>query len=172
MATGPRRPPAASPACDGMALVRAFISGTSTIEVSSTTSRSQSSGFSSVREKPPCFGSISSRRWMVLASIPVCSVMRLAARPVGAASATRTPLATSRRKMVSSSVVLPTPGPPVTTATLEPSTSFKASRCEAARVLPVRPSTQGMALSRSISGQGAGPDARSISLEAIACSDR
>ena len=39
-----------------MALVSAFISGTSTIEVSSTTSRSQSSGFSSLREKPPCFG--------------------------------------------------------------------------------------------------------------------
>ena len=109
---------------------------------------------------------------MVLASSPVCSVMRLAARPVGAANATRTPLATSRRKIVSSRVVLPTPGPPVTTATLEPSTSFRASRCEVARVLPVRLSTQGMALSRSISGQGGGPDARSISRDAIACSDK
>ena len=34
-------------------------------EVSSTTSRSQSSGFGSPRLKPPFFGSTSSRRWMV-----------------------------------------------------------------------------------------------------------
>ena len=115
----------------------AFMSGTSTIEVSSTTSRSQASGLSSVREKPPCLGSISSRRWIVLASKPVCSVMRLAARPVGAASATCTPLAIRMRRIVSSVEVLPTPGPPVMTATLEASTSFTASRCDADSVLPV-----------------------------------
>ena len=38
---------------------------------------------------------------MVLASRPVCSVMRLAARPVGAASATLTPLATRMRRIAS-----------------------------------------------------------------------
>ena len=70
----------------GTAFSSACISMTSTIEVSSTTSRSQSSGLSSLRLKPPPLGSTSSRRWMVLASKPVASVMRLAARPVGAHS--------------------------------------------------------------------------------------
>ena len=46
----------------GIALVSAFMSGTSTIEVSSTTRKSQSRGLSSVRENPPCLGSISKRR--------------------------------------------------------------------------------------------------------------
>ena len=59
---------------------------TSTIEVSSTTSRSHSSGLSPPRLKSPVFGSTSSSRWMVFASKPVASVMRLAARPVGAQS--------------------------------------------------------------------------------------
>ena len=43
----------------------------------------------------------------------------------------------------------------------------RASRCEGERVLPVRLSTQGSALSRSISGQGGVPDARSISRSAM-----
>src|SRR4051812_24127215 len=42
--------------------------GTSTMLVSSRTSRVQSSGFSSVRLKPPPAGSNSSNRWIVLAS--------------------------------------------------------------------------------------------------------
>src|SRR3954452_17495898 len=52
-------PTSSRPAWAGMARVSAFMSGTSTIKVSSTTSRSQTSGLSSVREKPPCLGSIS-----------------------------------------------------------------------------------------------------------------
>ena len=44
------------------------MSMTSTIEASSITSRSQSSGLSSPRLKPPPLGSTSSNRWMVLAS--------------------------------------------------------------------------------------------------------
>src|ERR1700692_4280650 len=64
---------------------------TSTMEVSSTTRKSQSSGLSPFRLKPPPFGSTSSSRWMVLASNPVASVMRLAARPVGAHSNRLTP---------------------------------------------------------------------------------
>ena len=83
---------------------------------------------------------------MVLASIPVCSVMRLAARPVGAASRIFTPLAARMRRMASSSVVLPTPGPPVITATFAPSAISSAARCEAASVLPVFFSTHGIGL--------------------------
>src|SRR5712692_2859506 len=63
------------------------MSGTSTIEVSSTTSRSQSSGASSLRRKLPVLGSVSSRRWIVFASSPVLSDRRFAGRPVGAQSA-------------------------------------------------------------------------------------
>src|SRR5437016_4842702 len=80
-------------ALSGTAFTRACISMTSTMDVSSTTNRSQSSGLSSPRLKPPPFGSTSRSRWMVLASKPVASVMRLAARPVGAQSRSPTPLA-------------------------------------------------------------------------------
>ena len=52
---------------------------------SSTTSRSPSSGKSSPRWKMPAFGENSSSRWIVIASRPVTSAIRLAARPVGAA---------------------------------------------------------------------------------------
>ena len=106
-------------ALSGIALTSAFISRTSTIEVSSTTSRSQSSGFASSRRKPPPFGSTSRRRWIVLASKPVASFMRLAARPVGAHSKSFTPFAERMRRMALTMVVLPTPGPPVTTSTFE-----------------------------------------------------
>jgi hypothetical protein len=39
-------------------------------------------GISALRLKPPLLGSTSKSRWIVLASTPVASVMRLAARPV------------------------------------------------------------------------------------------
>ena len=52
---------------------------------------------------------------MVLASNPVASVIRLAARPVGAQSSKLTPLAKRMRRMALTVVVLPTPGPPVMT---------------------------------------------------------
>ena len=77
---------------------------------SSTTSRSQSSGWSSVRRNAPVRGSVSSRRWMVFASRPVLSDNRLAARPVGAHSITRTCLAISTFRIELTSVVFPTPG--------------------------------------------------------------
>ena len=54
-----------------------------------------------------------SRRWMVLASSPVSSLMRLAARPVGAARNTRSPASFNRWIMAFRVVVLPVPGPPV-----------------------------------------------------------
>src|SRR6516165_1107059 len=72
-------PTISNAAWSGTALISACISGTSTMEVSSTTNRSQSSRLSMFRLNPPPFGSTSSSRWMVLASNPVASVMRLAA---------------------------------------------------------------------------------------------
>ena len=83
------------------------------------TSRSQSSGLSLSRLKPPPLGSTSSSRWMVLASNPVASVIRLAARPVGAHSNRLTPLAARMRRIELTMVVLPTPGPPVMTSTFD-----------------------------------------------------
>jgi hypothetical protein len=50
---------------------------------------------------------------MVFASKPVTSLMRLAARPVGAQSNNFTPFAERMRRMALTIVVLPTPGPPV-----------------------------------------------------------
>jgi len=65
----------------GTALRRACISRRSTIEVSSTTSSPQSSRWSASRRNPPVLGSTSSRRWIVRASIPVASLMRLRRGP-------------------------------------------------------------------------------------------
>jgi hypothetical protein len=56
---------------------------------------------------------------MVLASNPVASVIRLAARPVGAHSDRLVPLAARMRRIELTIVVLPTPGPPVTAKTLD-----------------------------------------------------
>lgn len=58
-----------SAAASGTAFSSERISETSTIELSSTTRRPQSSGCVSLRLKPKVAGSNSSRRWMVLASI-------------------------------------------------------------------------------------------------------
>src|SRR5207237_9608602 len=91
------------------------VGGTSAIDVSSITAKSYSRGASAFRRKLPVRGSVSSSRWIVFASIPVLSDRRLGARPVGAQSATVTPLA---RRIFSSEltrVVLPTAGPQVMT---------------------------------------------------------
>src|SRR5439155_10849980 len=82
-----------SAALFGTARKRECISGTPTIDVSSTTTRPQASGFDSFLVKRPVPGSISSRRWIVFASTPVVSASRFAARPVGAHSRHFTPLA-------------------------------------------------------------------------------
>ena len=58
------------------AFSREFICITSTMEVLSTTRRSQSSGLSSFLRKPPVLGLISRSRWIVLAQCPVASVNR------------------------------------------------------------------------------------------------
>ena len=65
---------------------------------------------------------------MVLASVFVDSDKRLAARPVGAHSSTFTPLARMIRRMLLTTVVLPTPGPPVITVTLPLTARATASR--------------------------------------------
>src|SRR2546429_184556 len=56
---------------------------------------------------------------MVLASRPVVSARRLAARPVGAHKPHFSFLALKTSRMPRTIVVLPTPGPPVTTRTLD-----------------------------------------------------
>jgi len=120
-------PTSSSAARSGKALSSARISGTSTMDVSSTTSRSQSRAFSSLRRKLPVLGSVSRRRWIVLASRPVLSDSRFAARPVGAQSSIPTVLASRIFSSELTSVVLPTPGPPVITSTLAPSATRMAS---------------------------------------------
>lgn len=109
---------------------------------------------------------------MVLGSSPVLSDRRLAARPVGAQSATSTPLARSTRRTEFTRVVLPTPGPPVMTRTLERVARVRASRWLGASERPVLPSTQGIARSVSIACQGGAPWASARSRSAMACSAR
>lgn len=86
---------------------------TSTMEVSSNTNRSPFSGLSWCHRNSPVAGSNSSRRCTVLAVRWVVSASRLVARPVGAASTHLSFLAEKISKMLRTSVVLPTPGPPV-----------------------------------------------------------
>ena len=89
---------------------------------------------------------------MVFASIPVVSVRRFAARPVGAHNRHFTFLARRINRIEFTNVVLPTPGPPVMTATRLVRTVFNASRWLGARVFPVFVSHQATAFSKSIFG--------------------
>ena len=75
----------------------------------------ESSRFDSFFPNRPDDGSASKSRWIVFASIPMDSVIRLAARPVGAQRRQFTPLARTIPKSELTNVVLPTPGPPVMT---------------------------------------------------------
>ena len=89
---------------------------TSTMESSSITSASQSRLFFSFLAKVGwSFSSHSTcnKRWMVLASLPVRSDIRFAARPVGAAKSTFSPLRSKILMIALSVVVFPVPGPPV-----------------------------------------------------------
>jgi hypothetical protein len=65
---------------------------------------------------------------MVFASMRVVSVSRFAALPVGAHSRHLTFLALRIIRIEFTSVVLPTPGPPVITTIRFPRTVFSASR--------------------------------------------
>ena len=161
-----------SAAWSGTAFSSACMSRTSTIDASSKTRRSQSRQLPSLRLKPPVLGSTSRSRWMVLASIPVASVIRLAARPVGAQSNILTPLTPRMRKIELTMVVLPTPGPPVMTSALLISANRIASRWLSASLKLLRSSTHAMALDASIDGQGSFPLATLISRSAMLCSAR
>ena len=109
---------------------------------------------------------------MVRASSPVLSARRVAARPVGAHSATATPLAPSTFRIEFTSVVLPTPGPPVITSALDRTASRSAATWLGASASPVLPSTHGIARPTSMAGQGGRPSDSSRNRPAIACSER
>ena len=93
------------------------ISIKSIIDASSIMITSCSRGFSSLRPKLSVSSSSdhtnSSRRCMVIAGFPDASSMRLAALPVGAASAVSRPAKSNIFTSVFMIVVLPVPGPPV-----------------------------------------------------------
>ena len=103
---------------------------------------------------------------------PVASLSRLAARPVGAHSTMRTPLAARMRRMALTRVVLPTPGPPVMTVAFDVSARRTASAWLAASDKPVRCSTQDSALPASMSGHGRCPSAMRRNRSAITRSAR
>ena len=94
---------------------------------------------------------------MVFASIPVWSVIRLAARPVGAASRSHAPLGGEDAQDGVEQRRLADAGPPVMTAAFERRTVSIAARWDAANVFPVFFSTQGTAFAMSIVGQGGDP---------------
>ena len=72
-----------------------------------------------IKASRPDWGSKSGSRsrWMVEASAPHSSPSRFAARPVGAASAVSRPSASNRASTPRREVVLPVPGPPVSSMT-------------------------------------------------------
>ena len=109
---------------------------TSTIEVSSTTTRSASNGFMASKDGSPP-GRNCSSRWMVAASWPISSASRLAARPVGAASTILAPLARASSTTDRTVNDFPQPGPPVSTATFEVRARRTASACSGASSAPV-----------------------------------
>ena len=85
----------------------------STIDTSSTTTTPARRGCSALRWKAPSLGEKASSRCSVDAAWPVASLIRRAARPVGAASRTFSPRAESTSSRTWRQVVLPVPGPPV-----------------------------------------------------------
>ena len=121
----------------------------STIDISSMISVSISSGLSCPRAKSPSSPPYSSSRCSVLASMPQASLMRLAARPVGAASAI-SPLTLSRRMMHLMIVVLPVPGPPVITVMPLLTAVSIARRCWGWKVTPSRRSSSSICADRSV----------------------
>ena len=66
---------------------------------------------------------------MVLASIPVASLILFDARPVGAARSTFMPEERSAPMMAFVVVVFPVPGPPVSTITFDFRANLTASSC-------------------------------------------
>ncbi|CDD03037.1 unknown [Ruminococcus sp. CAG:382] len=88
--------------------------------ISSMTTAFTPSGSSAFFEKTGFASSlyvISSRRWIVFASLPDASLIRFAALPVGAARAYEMPIISKMSSIAFITVVLPVPGPPVTMLT-------------------------------------------------------
>ena len=108
-------PTISSAALSGVAFMSACINMTSTMEASSTTSRSQSEGVVGFAREPAALGIDLEEPVDRLGLDPVASVKRLAARPVGAQSTSFTFLAPRILRIELTIVVLPTPGPPVIT---------------------------------------------------------
>ena len=98
-----------------IALRSALNNGISTMDISSTMTTSVSSLLSAFLANSLVEKLNSRSLCKVLASQPVASVMRLAARPVGAASSISKPSCPISSIMKLKMVVLPVPGPPVTT---------------------------------------------------------
>ena len=73
---------------------------------------------------------------MVFASLPVSSVIRFAARPVGAASSGSNPRFSKSFIIALSVVVLPVPGPPVSTKMPLSNASVMALRCNSSNFIP------------------------------------
>jgi hypothetical protein len=90
---------------------------------------------------------------MVFASSPVDSARRFAARPVGAQSSGLTPLPVMIVRIELTSVVLPTPGPPVITRSFAASARRIAFFCDSASSIASFSSTQGIARSAAKAGR-------------------
>ena len=102
------------------AFKNACIKKVATIDISSTITTSVSNGFcsflpnfASSSGSSLCPPDISSILWIVFASWPVASVIRFAARPVGAARLTSNPSDSNSWIIALIVVVFPVPGPPV-----------------------------------------------------------
>ena len=119
----------------GTAFISEFISTISIIEDSSTINTSPSRVFLSLRAKP--FSGLYSRSlWMVFASFPVASLIRFAARPVGAAQRISLPIYSKAFIMPNTVVVLPVPGSPVSTMNFDPMDVRIASFCTSSYSMP------------------------------------
>ena len=120
------------------------------MDISSITRHSHSRGLRSLRLKKGWSRSSQSTcniRCMVLDSSPVSSLMRFAARPVGAANRTLSPACFSMRIMAFKVVVFPVPGPPVSISTPCSMAAFMASLCLPAYFMPSRSSMVPMCMS-------------------------
>ena len=144
---------------------------------SSTITIAASRGFSALRLKcGPPIGEYSSSRCSVIASAPVASLSRLAARPVGEASRNFSLRCWRAMITVRRLVVFPVPGPPVSTLTLLVSAIRTASCCLAVRSIPRRSArcakTRGQFASRKNGAIAEGARSKSWTRSATARSAR
>mmetsp|Transcript_48909 Transcript_48909/g.129022 ORF Transcript_48909/g.129022 Transcript_48909/m.129022 type:complete len:249 (-) Transcript_48909:309-1055(-) len=110
----------------------------SSIDASSMTIASASSGLRPSRFHTPSCGLYSSSLWIVLAGSPTASASTVAARAVGHAITTRLPCARHAATIRPTVNVLPVPGPPVSSSSRPAAARRTASSClgDSARRLP------------------------------------